>query len=46
MLFGNNIYEAHKTYKFFLAALEPTSKIGDKNPYTFIVKVLGLTQPP
>ena len=37
-LYGNNMYEAKKTYKFYLASLEPESKIGDKNsPYTFSV---------
>jgi hypothetical protein len=36
-LYGNNMYEAKKTYKFLLAALEPKSKIGDKNPYVFTV---------
>jgi len=36
-LFGTNDYEAKKTYTFFLAALEPISKIGDKFPYTFSV---------
>ena len=36
-LYGNNFYEAQKVYTFFLTALEPKSKIGDKNPYTFTV---------
>jgi hypothetical protein len=42
-LYGSNDYEAKKTYTFFLTALEPLSKIGDKFPYTFTVEVAGQT---
>ncbi len=35
------MYEAQKSYKFYLGALEPKSRISDKDPYTFTVQVIG-----
>ena len=36
-MYGTHMYEAQKSYKFYLGALEPKSRTGDKNPYTFTV---------